>query len=145
MNNALTAAEILVGGAADYVVVPVDVPEWNGRVHVREFDGVSRDALEQWTVANRKTAPDGSFRTPAGFRQMVIALSACDKDGKLLFNAAADLDALSKKSAKALDRIYEAAARINGLGADEARKADFPAGQSSGSGIASPGISESAT
>jgi hypothetical protein len=62
----------------------------------------------------------------AGLRSLLCSLTICDETGSLLF-AESDMPALETKSATALQRVFDSAAKRNGLGAasvEEAR-ADF--------------------
>lgn len=98
--------------ADDLKIEPVDVPEWGGRVFVRSLSGIQRDALDG----------DGLRRKKAGqsdwehFRGRYAAACVCDEEGAALFTLS-DVEALSAKSASALDRIYEKADELNGISA----------------------------
>lgn len=85
----------------------VAVPEWCGDVYVRTFSGADRDRVEAFIVANR----DGH---PSGFRSLIVALAACDEKGAPLFTKD-DVDAIAAKSGVAIDRVFTAAARLNGI------------------------------
>lgn len=88
----------------------VAVPEWGGDVIVRSMTGSERDSFEQ-AVYGGKTA------NLKNVRARLCALTMVDDNGERLFPSAesADLDALGKKSAKALDRVFAAAKDLNGL------------------------------
>ena len=109
----LTKEQILA--AADRPYEEVSVPEWGGAVRVRSMSGADRDDYEQW-MANLNRA-GGSLLLP-NVRARLVALSAVGGDGARLF-AEADIEALGAKSARALDRVFAAAKRVNGIGADE--------------------------
>ncbi len=91
----------------------VDVPEWGGSVYVRSMTGADRDAFEASMVT---VNPDGS-RTPdmRNLRAKLVALTLVDEAGNRLFEVA-DIPRLALKSAAALERVFEAAQRLNGLG-----------------------------
>ncbi len=91
----------------------VDVPEWGGTVYVRSMTGADRDAFEASMVT---VNPDGS-RTPdmRNLRAKLVALTLVDEAGNRLFEVA-DIPRLALKSAAALERVFEAAQRLNGLG-----------------------------
>lgn len=134
----LTRDSILA--AADLKTEDVDVPEWGGVVKVRVFSGASRDRLDAFLTS--VVDAGGKLKDPTGLRSLVVILAACDEKGNALFSGK-DAGALEQKNAVALNRVFEAAARINGLGAafvSEA-KADFFDGQSGSSGTVSPGSS----
>lgn len=113
----LTREAIL--GADDVKIVPVDVEEWGGRVYVRVMDGAS---LGKWRAENVIFKGEGKSRKgepnvkDAPVR--LAALTICDGKGVLLFSEE-DLIALGKKSGRALERIVEAATKLNGLGEDD--------------------------
>lgn len=104
----LTAESIL--GAEDVGMIRVYVPEWGGHVHIRQLSGWERDRFE----ASVSPAPGGKKRLD-NFRARFAAEILCDKDGKKLFEFK-DVEALGRKSGKALDRVFEAGAEFNGLG-----------------------------
>jgi hypothetical protein len=83
----------------------VPVPEWDGDVSVRVMTGTERGVFEE---AN-KTAPKESIRA------RLCAATLCEPTGELLFTAA-DVEWLGKLSCVALDRVFEVALRLNGIG-----------------------------
>ena len=96
----------------------VDVPEWGVTVHVRTLTAAERDAYQASLVKVKK---DGSVeRAPDNASGRLAALAISDERGNRLFtdDDAADL---GRKSAKALARVTEAAARLSGL-TDEAKE-----------------------
>lgn len=110
--NLLTKDQILE--ATDLKSEPVDVPEWSGSVLVRTMTGADRDAFEESMVT---IAPDGK-RTPnmTNMRAKLVAMTVVDEAGNRLFEAA-DVAFLARKSAAALERVFDVAQRINGMGA----------------------------
>lgn len=92
--------------AEDHTTERVAVPEWGGDVLVRTMSGRDRDLWEQFLYAdNRETAR-------RNIRSSLCAACVVDEAGETLFSEE-DLDALAAKSAAALDRVYEVAARLN--------------------------------
>lgn len=79
----------------------VDVPEWGGHVNVRVMTGNERDMLEVRFKDNR-----------IGARAFIAAMLCCDDAGEDLFSNV-DIPMLEKKSAAALDRIFDVALRLN--------------------------------
>lgn len=106
----LTAVEIL--GKEDLPRELIEIPEWGGAVYVRTFSGAERDSYEEWILKNRGS--DGELKSYRNARALLVVLTACDENGALLFTAD-QVDALGKKSAAALDRIFEVAQRLNKL------------------------------
>lgn len=109
----LTKDQILE--ANDLRTETVDVPGWGGSVLVRSMTGTERDAFEASMIA---VSPDGS-RKPnmTNMRAKLVALTVVDEAGKLVFEVS-DVDRLARKSATALERVFAAAQRINGLGVE---------------------------
>ncbi len=110
----LTRDEIL--NAEDLKTVTVDIPEWGGELLVREMTGSQRDAYET-DIMN--TAEDHKAHV---IRARMVASSVVGEDGEPLFTMA-DVEALAKKSAKALDRVFTAAASLNVLTDDAVEEA----------------------
>lgn len=102
----LSRTQILEALDRQFEVVPV--PEWNGEVRVGSFTGLDRAQFEQRVYVDGKTVDMSAYKL-----QLVVAC-AVDEDGKTMFTAE-DVAALGAKSAVALDRVFAAAARINGL------------------------------
>lgn len=104
----LSKAEIL--SANDLPSEDVDVPEWGGVVRIRTMSGTERDAMEQSLLG-----PDGKpTRNTRGLRARVVALTAIDEEGNRLFTEG-EAEQLGTKSAAALSRLFDAAAKLNGL------------------------------
>lgn len=100
--------------AADLKSEVVDVPEWGGSVLVRTMTGADRDAFETSMIT---VAADGTRRPDmSNLRAKLVALTLVDEANNRLFDVA-DIPRLALKSAAALERVFEAAQRINGLGA----------------------------
>ena len=108
----LTKDQILE--ANDLQSESVHVQEWGGDVLVRTMTGADRDAFEASMIT---TLPDGT-RKPnmANMRAKLVALTVVDEAGNRVFDVT-DVDRLALKSASALERVFNAAQRINGLGA----------------------------
>lgn len=106
---ALTREQIL--GADDIKTELVNVPEWGGEVRVRVLPGSMR-AL--WVSdCMKRSRPDGTVDT-GNMRETLCAMCIVGDDGAQLFHLG-DLEALSKKSSVALERVFRAAQRINAL------------------------------
>ena len=92
----------------------VDVPEWGGMVLVRSLTGVERDSFEQVCIDQRS----GRKMRLQGLKALLVIMCACDETGQQLFTDE-DRDAVNAKSGAALDRIYQVAARLNHLLAED--------------------------
>lgn len=119
VTMSLTRDSILT--ARDGKTVEVDVPEWGGSLFVRILSGSQRDQLDGYICAKKGT------EDYAGVRALLVQLAACDGSGALLFTPA-DIPAISERNSIALQRVFDAAARLNGLnaGAVEEAASDFP-------------------
>lgn len=81
----------------------VNVLEWNATLYVRTMKAREREQFEA-SCGNGKTLQD--------IRQKLIIFTVCDESGNLLFNID-DIEALSKKSGAALDRLFSASIALN--------------------------------
>ena len=90
--------------ARDFSIEKVEVPEWDGFVFVRVMTAGERDQFEKKFSKDRY----------GDIRAYVAAATMCDDQGVLLFEKS-DIEVLTKKSSAAIDRIFEAALRLNKL------------------------------
>jgi hypothetical protein len=122
-------------GASDAKVIPLEVPEWGCKVHLRVMSGSERDRFEASTAEDKRTGRKNLDNIRARFAVLVL----CDEKGERLF-ADGDAAALGKKSAAALDRILEEGSRLNGIGEQDVRELEgkSASGQSVDSGTSSP-------
>lgn len=112
-NKFLTRDQILA--IQDIEIEEVQVPEWGGSVYVRGLSGAERDLFEKSIVTQRGKATAVDM---ANIRAKLAALSVCDAEGKRLFTER-DAKALGEKSASALQRIFEVARRLSGIGDED--------------------------
>jgi hypothetical protein len=98
-------------GAQDTKRIPVEVPEWGVTVWLRTLTGTERDAFEGSLMKGK-----GKNRAPdlANLRARLVVLCAVDEAGQRIF-APDDVDALGRKAAAPLDRLFSAAQELNGL------------------------------
>ncbi len=97
--------------AQDLPTEDVPVLEWGGVCRVRGLTGAERDAFEQSIVETRGKNTRMNLRN---IRAKLVALTVVDEDGNRIFSDE-DAEALGKKSAAALDRIFAVAQRLSGL------------------------------
>lgn len=107
--NFLSRDEIL--NAPDLAIEVVEIPEWGGAIRVRGLNGEERDRFEASVVQidGKKTKMNMS-----NMRARLVALTAVDEQGKRLFKFS-DVEALGKKNAAALDRIFDKAMELSGM------------------------------
>lgn len=116
-------------GLDDRQYEDVTVPEWGGTVRVVGLTGIERDRMEASVVGN------GKKMNLTNFRARLCALSIVDDQGERVF-ADADIGALGKKSAAALDRVFSVAQRLSGLSDEDVEDL---------AGESEPGLSENST
>ena len=114
--SALKRDDIL--NVKDIVIEMIPVPEWGGDVYVKGMSGIERDAFEAAIVETRgkKTKVNMS-----NVRAKLAAQTICDENGERLFTDA-DIKELGKKSASALQRVFEVAQRLSGIGDDAVKE-----------------------
>ena len=103
----LTADEIL--NHDDMRIETVRVPEWgeDAEVCIRVMTAGQRDEIESSFIGE-----DGKVKNVSNLRAKMVAKCLCDDTGKRLFNDG-QVGALALKSGAAMDRIYEAAKKLN--------------------------------
>jgi hypothetical protein len=99
-----------VFGAEDIKTEVVDVPEWGGSVIVGTMTGYARDIFESQMLDKKNGNKN--------MRAKLAAATVQDEEGNLLFSEK-DIEALGKKSGAALERIFDAALRINRIGPND--------------------------
>jgi hypothetical protein len=123
--------------AEDRATEEVEVPEWGGSVLVLGMTGRERDAYE----VSLRDLRTGQRRPDAlnNVRAKIVARCVVDDDGNRLFTDA-DVAALGEKSAAAIDRVFDVAARLSGLSDEDQEDMvrDFGAEDGSGSSSSSP-------
>ncbi len=112
----LTRKDIL--SADDLKREKVMVPEWGDAdsfVYVRGLSGREVDKLAENTIEQH-----GKKQTVklSGLRARLCAMAVCDENGKPVFSAA-DVDALTEKSAAPMIRIFKVAQKLSNLGEDD--------------------------
>jgi hypothetical protein len=109
----LTKEQIL--DAQDLAKELVNVPEWGGDVYVYTMTGEERDA---WEVS----IMDGKGKTSfLNIRAKLCARAIRDENGHRLFTDK-EIDMLGRKSGQALDRIFDVAKKLNGIGKEEIKE-----------------------
>lgn len=106
-GDLLSADEILNASDLEFEIVPV--PEWKGKVRVKGLMGAERDAFESSLMVGKGKQQRIDTQN---IRAKLCARAIVDKDGKRLFTDE-QIDKLGQKSAAALDRVYEVAARLS--------------------------------
>lgn len=99
-------------GSKDIQLIEVDVPEWGGTVLVKGLSGEERDAFEASMLKGegKKQKVDTQ-----NIRAKLCSLAIVNEKGERIFSDLASIAALGKKSATALSRVYDIAAKESGL------------------------------
>lgn len=113
MSKYLTREEILKAQDTQFEDVPVQ--EWGGTVRVKSLTGTERDALEASLVQGKGKNANVNL---ANLRSKLAARSMVDENGKRIFSDA-DVAELGRKSAAALQRVFDVAQRLSGLSAED--------------------------
>lgn len=98
---ALSRDEILTNGKPQ--IKEIDVPELNGTVFIRVMSGTERDAFELSCGDSLQNV-----------RARLACMCLCDSDGNRLFDDT-EVGEVGKLSGAALDVVFDAARRFNGL------------------------------
>jgi hypothetical protein len=93
----------------------LEVPQWGGTVRVRALTGTERDAYEASMSQQRGK---NYVRNLANIRAKLVVKCVVDDDGVRIFTDQ-DAPALGKKSAAALDLIFEVAAKLSRLSEED--------------------------
>jgi hypothetical protein len=95
--------------ATDLKSEPVETPEWGegSGVFVRSLTAVERDTWDKREYGSTKPEM-------IGYKARFCVLAMVNEGGTRLF-ADADADALAKKSAGVIERVFTVAAKLNGL------------------------------
>ena len=93
----------------------VDVPEWGYRLRVRSLTGTERDAFEISLLENRGKSREVNL---SNMRAKLVAASVRKTDDGRVFTDG-QVEALGKKNAAALQRVFRVAQRLSGLAEDE--------------------------
>lgn len=111
----LTRDQILK--AQDRTYITVNCPEWGGKVRLQSLSGAERDAFEE-SILGKKQKDGTREVVTKNLRAKLVALSAVDKEGKLIFNAD-DVFVLGEKNAAPLDRLFAASQKLSGISKDD--------------------------
>jgi hypothetical protein len=109
----LTADDILA--IEDISIVPVDIPEWGGMVYVKAMTSLQRERYFEMlkrTVGKGRKAREKVVLEKAS--ALLVQMTACNAQGELMFTRE-QVSALSLKASKPMERICDAASKLNGL------------------------------
>lgn len=101
--------------ANDYEYEDIEVKEWGGTVRVRTMSGTERDNFEASVFESKGKDTKVNFKN---FRAKLCAMTIVNEENMRMFTDS-EVDDLGKKSAKALDKVFNVAQKLNGIGAKE--------------------------
>ena len=103
----------MILGVDDLKKVELDMTPygWSGSIFVRTWTGGERDLFDQSVLKNKTSDEQVNM---SRMRAKIAVLSICDENGNRLFEDG-DEEAVSKKSAHALDKVMEVSSKLNGL------------------------------
>jgi len=110
MSEILSKEDIL--NITDVQVKEIEVPEWDGTIFLRGMTGDERDALEASMFSSKSNSRETNLKN---LRARLLVKAICDEKGNRLFTDA-DAEKLGKKNAKVLDRLFNIARELSGLG-----------------------------
>jgi hypothetical protein len=128
----LTRETIL--SALDRKYEDVPVPEWGPGAMVR-VQSLSAQERDNWEESNR-TKPDSEGRMDTIFENMrarLVALTVVNGEGNPLFSKG-DVAEIGKKNAAPIDRIFEVACRLSGIGRNDVKEMVKNSGAGQGAG-----------
>jgi len=127
----LTRDEIL--DADDIQYEEVECPEWGGTVLIRSLSGKERDDFEAESLVQKGKSSQVNLRNVRA--RLVARCAVDDRGGKPIFSMS-DVDALGRKNAGALDRVFTAAMQLSGLTPKDVQELveNFEPGQGEDSG-----------
>lgn len=108
----LTKEQILAADDLPFEIVPV--PEWYGEVRLKTL---MEDELGPYEESLIDMKGESRKVVLKNMRAKLLIIAIVDDKGERLFNEQGLAD-LAKKSAKAMDRVFTVAQRMNGLGKD---------------------------
>lgn len=95
--------------ADDIKIEPIDLDEWGVKAFIRVMNGTERDSWEVYAQKQLKA-------DKVNMRARLAAICLCNAHGERIFKDEQTAE-LSQKSSIVLDRIYDAAIRLNKIGA----------------------------
>jgi hypothetical protein len=98
-----------IQSAQDLKSEPVEVPEWGCQVYIKTMNGIERDKWE----ALAYSAP-GTRKVIDEYWESLLLHTIVDENGERVFSDS-DLGILRGKSSKVIGRLFDKAAKQNGI------------------------------
>ena len=109
----------LILAVLDLPTRDVEVPEWGGTVRVRSMTGAERDRFEADMLTEKGEARRDRF---VNVRAKLCSQVIVGEDGISSLFTEKDIEALGKKSAKALSRVFDAARQLSGFTEEDVKE-----------------------
>ncbi len=103
----ITKSEIL--DKEDVQIEKLEIPEWDTEICIRTISSFQKDHFESSLIDTRTGSQRRYFQN---IRARFAVLVICDESGTLIFDES-DINSLGHKSGSALDRIWDAARKLN--------------------------------
>ena len=91
------------------------IPEWGGEVIIRTMTEAERSKIEASVIQQNGSNQSVNMER---YKVKVVVASLVDEEGKRLFTQK-NIDALRQKSARPINRIVNAAQKLNGISDDD--------------------------
>ena len=112
----------------DITTEDVEVPEWGGVVRVRGLTASQRDKFEADSLQGKGRNTSVNLHN---LRARLVATCLVGESGAPVF-AERDIYELGQKSASAIDRIYDVATRLSGIGENDVEELTKNSGSDQG-------------
>lgn len=94
-----------IKNAVDIKTIAVECPEWETTVYVKSISTYDK---EQWVLNRTKQI---ETNTVGNLATSLLVKCCCDEEGNLIFSDE-DMEWLSKKNGKAIDRLFQIASDL---------------------------------
>jgi len=91
------------------------IPEWGGEVIIRTMTEADRSKIEASVIQQNGSNQSVNMER---YKVKIVVASLVDEEGKRLFTQKS-IDALRQKSARPINRIVNAAQKLNGISDDD--------------------------
>lgn len=105
-------------GLQDLPIEKVILNDAGDFVYVKALTASQRDEWENYGSQVRET--NGNPKDISGLIAAMVCLATVDENGNRIFTDA-DIPEIQKKSARVVGKIFDAAKRLSGIGADDER------------------------
>lgn len=102
---------------------PLEVPEWDTTVWIKELTLKERDVFEKQQIIRGE---DGSMSMDTmGLKARLIILCVCDEDGNQVFSQEDEV-AVNELGAAVMEKVFSACQRVNKMRKQDTEEASAP-------------------